>query len=168
MSMTLFEINSAIEVGIEALLDSVDPETGEVDAEKAAALDKLKEAQTEKLDNIGAYIKNLTAEANALAEEAQKLKERADAKKKQIDKLKDYVTNCMLSDGREKIETTRAAFSFRTSKAVEILDEQALPKKYLVKKVTFSPDKTAIKEAIKAGQKVRGASIIERMNLQIK
>jgi len=35
-------------------------------------------------------------------------------------------------------------------------------------KITESPDKTAIKEAIKAGLKVEGAKIIVNKNIQIK
>lgn len=68
--MNLFEINAAIEDAIERMLDSVDPETGEVNEEDAKALEELQAAKKDKLDNIGAFIKNLQAEAEALSEEA--------------------------------------------------------------------------------------------------
>lgn len=166
--MTLYEINDAIAQAIEKMLNSVDPETGEVNEEDAKALDELREAKEEKLDNIGAFIKNLDAEVTALTEEAKKLIARAESKKRTIDRLARYVADTLLADGLTRYETTRVAYSFRRSESVAILNEQDIPKKYLAKKVTFAPDKKAIKAAIEAGLKVRGAQIVEKQNLQIK
>ena len=166
--MTLYEINREIGLAIEALFSSVDEETGEVNQEAAEALDQLKEARDVKLDNIGAFMKNLNAEADAIASEINALKERLDRKKKEYDRLKRYVENCMQFDGQTVFESARVRFSFRKSTAVEIKDENLLPKKFLVKEIKFKPDKTAIKEALNNGQKVRGAEVVTRNNLQIK
>lgn len=168
MGMTLYEINAAIGDAIEALFSAVNEETGEVDEEKLKALEQLKEDRAEKLDNIGAYIKNLTAEVEALKQESAALKERADAKAKKIERLKTYVTDNMLSQCETKFESKRVVFSFRKSEQVEISDDAALPKKFLVKKVEFKPDKVAIKKALKGGAKVKGAKLVEMQNLQIK
>ena len=166
--MTLYEINAAIEAAIERMLESVDPETGEVNEQDARALDELQEAKKEKLDNIGAYIKNLTAEVAALKEEADKLKARAKSKENHIDRLKQYVADSMQAEGVTKVETTRVAFSFRPSVAVNITNEEAIPKQYLTEKITYSPNKTAIKKALDAGEVIEGAVLEHRQNLQIK
>ena len=168
MGMTLYEINAAIRDAIESLFSAVNEETGEVDEEKLNALEQLKEDRAEKLDNIGAYIKNLIAEVEALKQESATLKERADVKAKKIERLKKYVADNMLSQEETKFESKRVVFSFRKSEQVEISDDAALPKKYLVKKVEYKPDKAAIKEALKGGSKVNGAKIVEKQNLQIK
>ena len=166
--MTLYEINAAIGEAIERVLGSVDPETGEVNEADANALEELRAAKDEKLDNIGAYIKNLDAEADALAAESKKLADRAAAKKRHSERLKRYVGDYLLAEETYKYETTRVAYSFRTSTAVEISNESLLPKKYFAKKVEYKPDKKAIKAALDAGQKVRGAEIVKKNNLQIK
>jgi hypothetical protein len=37
-----------------------------------------------------------------------------------------------------------------------------------VKKVTYTPDKAAIKAALLAGEVIKGAQLVERQNIQIK
>lgn len=166
--MTLYEIERQIEEAIDKLFSAVDEETGEVDEAALHALDELKAERAVKMDNIGAYIKNLEAEVVALKEESKTLAKRADTKARKIESLKEYVANNMLSRSETKFESTRVVFSFRKSEKVVIRDENAIPKKYLVKKVEFVPEKNAIKAAIKAGNKVRGAELVENQNLQVK
>lgn len=166
--MTLYEINAQIEDAIEAMLNSIDAETGEVDEEAASAVKNLQVAQKEKLDNIGAYIKNLKVEIAALKAEADALKKRAEQKNKDLEKLKAYVTDCMGAENLERFESTRVKFSFRKSETVQISDENALPLQWKREKVTFEPDKEKIKAALKDGVDVPGAEIIEKNNLQVK
>jgi len=54
----------------------------------------------------------------------------------------------------------------RTTYAVSITDEEALDPNFL--RLKYEPNKTAIKEAIDAGQEVNGAVIVENKNLYIK
>ena len=122
----------------------------------------------EKLGNIGAYIKNLEAEAAAIKTERDNLKKRMDSKQREIDRLKEYVSNSLLSNNEKKMETSRVAFSFRSSEQVEIHDQEQIPKEYMKEKTTYDPDKTAIKNAIKGGQEVAGCELIQKQNLQIK
>jgi len=164
--MTLYEIERGIEAAIEAVLNSVNEETGEVDQEAAEALAQLQAAREEKLDNIGCYMKNLKAEADAIKAEVDALNERLSAKKKKYERLKDYVTNNLMAENNLSFESARVRFSFRKSVSVNIISEDDLPKKY--KKIKEEPDKTAIKQALNEGKKVRGAELVEKQNLQIK
>lgn len=166
--MTLYEINRNIEDAIDAMLNSVNEETGEVDEAAANALTELQEAREKKLDNIGAYLKNLKAEAEALTEECKALKSRADRKKKDIERLKEYVVTCMGEEGLAKFESTRVKFSFRASQKVEVSDEDALPLIWKREVIKYEPDLEKIKAAIKAGETVPGAVLVDRKNLQIK
>ena len=50
----------------------------------------------------------------------------------------------------------------RKSQAVEIDDEETLDPQWLTATTTTKPDKAAIKEAIKAGQKIPGAQLLSR------
>ncbi len=64
-------------------------------------------------------------------------------------------------------ETAKVRVSFRKSEQTEV-DESVLDRKWCREKVTYTPDKTAIKNAIKSGQTVDGARIVVNQNIQIK
>lgn len=164
--MNLFEMNTRVKQLIDMVFESANEETGEVDDQLKTELDAAILSREERLDNIGVYIKNLTAEAAALKAEEDSLAARRKSKETKIKHLKDYVTAALLSDGQMNFETARVAYSFRKSTAVEITGD--VPKKYMVKTVTEKPDKTAIGKALNDGLKVRGAEIVTRQNLQIK
>ena len=68
----------------------------------------------------------------------------------------------------EKIETPLIKLSFRNSESVEITNEQQLDSRFIVTKTVSTPDKKAIKDAIKSGVFVEGATISYNRNLQIK
>ena len=70
--------------------------------------------------------------------------------------------------GFEKINGLTAAISFRKSEQTIIDNAKLLPSEFVKEKVTYAPDKTAIKNAIKAGQDVPGAHIETVNNIQIK
>lgn len=57
------------------------------------------------------------------------------------------------------------SISWRKSERVEIDDVDALPDMYM--RVKVEPDKTAIKSAIRAGDRVDGARIVTSNNIQI-
>ena len=57
--------------------------------------------------------------------------------------------------------------SSRKSQAVEIEDEDSLPSEWLTLKTTSQPDKSAIKEALKAGHLIPGAQLISRRSWRI-
>lgn len=162
--MTLYEINAEIEAAINAIFDSTD-EDGVVSDEAVARLSELNEARDEKLDNIGAYIKNIQAEAEAIKAEETKLAQRRKSLENKTKRLLDYVSFMLHG---EKWSSARVSFSFRKSNPTIIDDETLIPKKFLKKKIVIEPDKTAIKEAIMSGQKVKGAHIEDKLNIQIK
>ena len=163
---SLYEINSELEQAINAMFaEATESETGEVSQETADRISELQMQKDEKLDNIGAYIKNLDAEAKALKAEADALTERMKSTQKKIESLKNYVASIL---NGEKFESPRVVFSFRNSESVVIPDLESLSPEFVKEKVERSADKTAIKEALKAGKEVRGAFLETKSNLQIK
>ena len=76
-----------------------------------------------------------------------------------------YLTENLKGD---KFSTGRCDVSFRKSDRVEVYNETLVPKKYLTKKVTFAPDKEAIKALLNGGHKVGGCRLVEKLNPQIK
>ena len=153
--MKLYEIDDAI-------LNCIDEETGEIiDAEQ---LDKLYMEKEEKLENIALWIKDLKAEAEALKNEKQAFAERQKVAENKMESLKKYLAYAL--DGKA-FKTTRASVSFRKSQAVEITDIYKLDENYLRYKEPEA-DKTAIKEALKAGKTVAGATLVENTSVIIK
>lgn len=147
----------------QAIAACVDPETGEViDPE---ALDALMMERDQKCENIALWIKNLEADAIAYKAEKDAFASRQKAAETKAEQLKAYLAAAL---GGQKFSTTKCAISFRSSEKVDIPDETIVPKKYLIKTVTYKPDRTAIKAAIKAGLEVKGCELISKLNAQIK
>ena len=169
MSRTLYQIDRAIEEALAiALTENIDPETGEILSGDFSQLEELAVERTVKFENIGAYIKNLTAEAEAIKEEEKNLERRRKAKEKEIERLKGFVAYSMTNAGEDKFESPKVAFSFKKSKKVEVLNMEAIPEEYIRVTVKKDADKTAIGKLLKAGQEVPGCVLLENNNLQIK
>lgn len=158
--MRLFDIDN----NILNALDRAEPnEQGEFTSEE---LDGLLLEREAKLENIGLYIKELEYQAKALREEEKSLAERRQQAEKKADWLKQYAAASVAQFGI--VETPRIRMTVRTSESVEIIDQSQIPEDFLKSKTTWTPDKTAIKDAIKNGEIVAGATIITKNNIQIK
>ena len=167
--MTLYNIDNKILEIIERGF-IVDEETGEIiDAheEVSAKLEELEFDRTAKIENIALYIKNMESLVVSLKAEEKALADRRRAREKRIENLKNYLASSMVAANENGIETSKVCISFRKSEAV-VVNEEILDKQYLAEKVTYSPDKTAIKKAIKEGIAVDGAYIETKYNLQLK
>lgn len=153
--MRLYEID-------EAILSCIDPESGEIiDAEK---LDALQIERDEKLENVALWIKDLTAEAAALKAEKQAFADRQKAAETRAESLKKWLSQAL--DG-EKFKTTKVAVSFRKTQSVQVSDIWELEEKF-VKVPEPTADKAAIKAAIKAGEDVKGAVLIDSVSISVK
>lgn len=152
---TLYEIDSAI-------MACVDEETGEIlDEEK---LNTLLMERSRKLEGVALWIKNLESDAVAIKAERDALDKRMKSAENRARSLREWLKNALEC---QPFETARVRVSFRKSESTEI-DEDVLDRKWCKEKITYTPDKTAIKNAIKAGQMVAGAKIVVNQNIQIK
>ena len=153
--MKLYEIDQAI-------MDLVDSETGEIiDIE---AFDSLQMEREEKIEGIALYIKDLKAEAEALKAEKMAFAERQKVAENKVESLKNYLAYALKG---QAFKSTKAVVSFRKTQQVDVPDIYALDENFLRYKDPEA-DKTAIKEAIKAGQTVKGATLIENTSVIIK
>ena len=153
--MTLYEIDAQI-------MGCVDEETGEViDLKK---LDQLQMDREIKIENTALYIKNLLSDAAQIREEEKKLADRRKVCENKAESLKHYLSGSLAGD---KFRTPRVSISYRKSEAVAILDEEAIPDEFMRYKDP-EPDKTAIKAALKSGQKVEGAALAVNQSIQIR
>lgn len=153
--MKLYEIDQAI-------LDCIDMETGEIiDQNKLNELHMEKET---KLENIACWIKELTAEAVAYKAEKLAFAERQKVAENKAESLKKYLAYAL---NGQAFKSTRASVSFRTTQVVNIPDIYKLDENYLRYKEPEA-DKTAIKNAIKAGELVAGAELVDSTSVIVK
>lgn len=161
--MTLYEIE-------QAMLECIDTETGEViDTSK---LDALQMERTAKLESVALWIKNLESDVEAYKAEMESFATRRKAAERKIESLKDYLSNAL---GGEKFSTTKCAVSFRKSEAVMITDEDEVRfwaiDSHKPNILTVLPPKISLSEvkvALKEGEAIPGAILVERRNINIK
>ena len=97
-------------------------------------------------------------------EKKKKLADRQRTSENKAKSLKEYLSRFV---NGEKFKTPRVSISWRKSESVSVDDINSVPDKFL-KYSDPAPDKTAIKKAIKSGEDVPGAHLIEGKNIQIK
>ena len=160
--MNLYEITQ------EALYLSTLLETEELTPELEQALIINQDQLQAKAVNYAKVIANYQAESDAIDQEIKRLKAMKDSREKKIEWLKESVKKAMLVSGIEKVESPLFKLAVRRSEAVEVDLVEALPNAYQNVKNVVTADKVAIKEAIKRGENVTGARLVENFNLQIK
>lgn len=161
--MNLYAINDLITQAFES---AVDLETGEiVNAEAYEALDSLQMAFDQKAEGILLWIKNLTAEAEALKKEKLAFAERQSAAERKAESLKKYISGVLCGN---KFQTEKVSVTWRKSEAVEYAGNVYDLPEELLKYKEPEINKTELKKRLKAGEVINGAELVHRNNMQIK
>ena len=130
------------------------------DFDESTFLDSL-DGETDALDVADALIAGMQdAEALATAAKAQAdaLKARADRLKARSAAYKGRMLTLLDAIGQKKLERPGATISRRTgSLSAQITDEASVPSQ--LSKIVQTPDKTAIKKQLEAGEAVPGAEL---------
>ena len=159
--MNIYEINNAFREWESKIM----LQDGEVTDEDFAELEQLKLLAEDKVDGYAVLIKESLAEAEILKQEAKKLEERAKRKTNLAERLKANLDFFMQSQGKEKFSSSKAEISYRTSEILQIEEDIKLAKKWY--RIKQEIDKTAIKDFIKAGGKVKGCEIVKNKKIQV-
>jgi hypothetical protein len=138
--------------------------TPEIEQALVINQDELKE----KALNYAYVIRTFEDDVTAIENEIKRLRALKEAKTNSIERLRESISTAMNIYGIEKVESPLLKLSFRKSEAVEITNEEVLPMSFKTEKVTYTPNKVKIKEAIKNGETVFGAILQINYNLQIK
>lgn len=164
--MKLYEYNEMLDTLLNTDEDGVDKDTGVVF--DPALLDRLEMERNEKIESLLLYAAQLTADADDIAEYVAKLNARAKAKNTKAASIKEWLCSEINRYGDKRFETQRIKAVISTRSKVNIIDIDLLPEKYIRVKTETTPDKTAIGAAIKAGETISGAELVESKSLQIK
>lgn len=159
--MTIYEIDARIQ----EILMRTDEETGELPEDAVAELITLGETREMKVENAACLIVNLTAEAKAIREQEVTLAQRRHSLENRVERIKRYLEYA--TDG-EPFSSSRVQVKYTKSTAVEVNEDfwEFAPDDYI--RTKKEPDKTAIKDALKAGKVIPGAELVERKTIQVK
>ena len=162
MGMTLYDIDAQIAALDGAAEDDmlIDAETGEL-ISVAQALDALRMEREAKLENVACWVKNLSAEADAIREEENRLIKRRKAAETKAANLKSWLLAAMTrEDGTtDKLKTGRVSISVKRNPPSTVVDDDLLPSTYKVAKITYQANKELIKRELLAGGEVPGAHL---------
>ena len=162
MGMTLYDIDAQIAALDGAAEDDmlIDAETGEL-VSVSQALDALRMEREAKLENVACWVKNLSAEADAIREEEDRLFKRRKAAETKAANLKSWLLAAMTrEDGTtDKLKTGRVMVSVKRNPPSTVVDDALLPSTYKVAKITYQANKELIKRELLAGGEVPGAHL---------
>jgi hypothetical protein len=161
-------MKSLYQISREAMEIASQLEEGELTPEMETALAINQNELQEKAINYGYAIKSMEDDVTAINEEIKRLQAIKTAKSNAIDRMKEAVSNAMQVYGIEKVTSPTLNLSFRKSEVVEVELVEALSNDFKIVKTTVTADKVAIKQAIKQGENITGARIVQKFNLQIK
>lgn len=133
-----------------------------------AEFDSLEDSYSDKVENIGKLIQSLRATADALDTESARLKARATSIKRKVDWLKSYVVDSMRELGREKIEGGVLVVSLTRNQRVELSDFEPIPDRFVTIVEDRKIDKAGIRQALKDGEDVPGARLVDTHSIKIR
>jgi hypothetical protein len=148
------------------LMQAVEAAEGEMTEEQSTQLE-INEAERE--GKSVAYICVIKDKESIISTIDDEIKRLTAMKKREQSHIERLKTNLLVAVNLFG-EYTAGMFTVGTRKSsqVSIDDEAAIPLEYITSKIVQGVDKKAIKEAIKAGDTIEGASVITNFNLNIK
>ena len=144
----------------------VDEETGEITAGQDE-LDAVQTSASEKVEATALYIKDLDDDIDDLAVAIASLTRRKQAIAKKADRLRALLLDAVRATGT--VKTQMVSVSIRKNPPKVELDDNALdelPYKYI--KVTRSVKTEDLKTALKAGQQINGAHLVQSESVSIR
>lgn len=181
--MNLYDINNKLYYLIE---EGFDNESGEIlnEDELFKAINETTMELDKKIDNIGAYIKNLESEVEAIKEEKKKLDARRKTKENKIESLKRYLDGYFRHSQENyfedttgkvkfhKFESPRCVISYRKSDSINVTDINKVPEEYIKPRKLTDDDvkKSDIKDYLKKheSETIDGVELLHNKNISIK
>ena len=132
------------------------------------ALDEVQEQFDLKAESIIRYIRNLDAQSSALKAEEDRLAARRKAIDNKAAWLRDYIADQMRAMGLREVKAGIFEAKFRKNPAsLTITNKALIPAQYFIAQEPRI-DNAAIKEALKAGQAIDGAELVQGETLAIR
>ncbi len=162
-NFSLYEITS----GFPALIEN--EEITEEDKKKIK--EELIVLLQQKSQNTIGYVRNIELTIEAMKTEEKRISEQRKILENRLTKFKQYVKDCMESNGITKIETELGTLSIAKNPiSIEIINEYEVPNEFKTEVITTKIDKNKIKDNFKAtGEIPAGVNILtQNTSLRIK
>ena len=165
-NLSLYELSSTY---LKALDDLTDPELDLPLEVVNDTLETLGDEMETKAINVTKFMRNMEATANAIKEAETQMAKRRKALENRIKWMKDYLKGSMEHTGITKIECPYFKLSIQKNPvSVNILNEAKIPTQFKEQVISWKIDKTAIKNAIKSGETIPGAELLNGTRLVIR
>lgn len=130
------------------------------------AKDMLEMERGAKLEGYAMVVKNLESDVNGIDSEIKRLTERKRFMQNNITNMKQRMAETLQSVEGNRLKTDKFTFSFRKSTSVQIEDETLIPPQFF--KTITSVSKSDLTKAIKNGEEIAGAKLVENQSLSIR
>lgn len=164
--MTSYELETRLRSFTERLADN----DGELTEELQRECDELQGGLTEKIPALVHVIEEKKSYQKAINEARQRYIDNSLRRERGYEKSVKYLEKRLLglleADGRKTYECPDFRVILTTSERLMIMDEREIPLEFSAHK--WTPMKSAIKSAIKAGREVPGCRIKTEQHVQIK
>lgn len=159
--MTLYEMTAAQKELYELMT------SGEIDEEVYAdTLEGIGIA--EKIEGYCVVENELSGDLQKIESEIERLTAKKSAIENNIKRLKLRLGDCLLSMDTKKYSAGTYTVYRRETQQIIIDDLQKIPAEFMKTKVSETPNKTLIKERIKAGEEIVGAHLQTNQSITIK
>lgn len=157
---TLYELTTQATALYELLqAEEIDEQTFNDTLEAMGAADKV--------ESYCKVIKQLQSDVEMFKGEIDRLTARKKTTENGIDRMKAALLAFLHLSGQDKVKAGTFSVSKATTQAVNITDESAIPCIYLVEQPP-KIDKNGIKAALKAGEEISGAELINNTGVRIR
>lgn len=149
----------------ELIEEQINFETGEVSDNYEQAVELKDEIIALGLEKLCKVRANIKAEIEAFKSEEKRLNDRRKTLEKSLERAENYLMLIHKQSGNDKDVAGSFTISTRKSESVNLVDnfENENYGRY-----EFKPDKTLIKQALKSGIEIDGASLEVKENLQVR
>lgn len=159
--MTLYEMTEAQKELYELMT------SGEIDEDVYAdTLEGIGIA--EKIEGYCVVENELSGDLQKIESEIERLNAKKKAIENNINRLRSRLGDCLCSMNTTKYSAGTYTVYRRETEQIIIDDPQKIPAEFMKTKVTETPNKTLIKERIKAGKEIAGAHIQTNQSITIK
>ena len=135
-------------------------------------IEGLQGGMQEKCTNVAAFIRNTESLADQIKQAEQAMAARRKALENRADRIRQYLLENMQRTGITKIDSPYFKIALAKNPPSVVVDDEDTLKfahpEFVKVVTTESLDKAAIKEAIKAGQIVEGAHLVQAERVSIK
>lgn len=167
--MNLYNLTAECASLYDAIIASADEETGEADLSLVTALCERQDEWEKKAVSVACVYRALDSDSARVGREIERLTAIKKRLERERDRIKEGLDAACKTLGVESVKGMYANISYRFSPPAVIVDNpDEIPEEYIRVKVSRTEDKTAIREAIQAGNEVPGAHLERKKNIQIK